>query len=238
MINETLPSLLKAIQKKYVVEFDLLAIDGQNFEVLTIQNMKQLLSAMVAKNAIHNPLKDLPLWSKIWPGSFVLGRFLRKFSCQDKALLELGGGCGIVSLAASKYGFASIVCTDINEDALLFAKANVLKNNLQHLVEVKFLDVHAPTPTHADLPKFDCIAASELLYLEELHRPLIRFLELHLKADGVALFCTDRARHKPHFAKLAKKTFSLQEGHIGIKSTDDAGKEERRIFDIYVVRHK
>ena len=35
------------------------------------------LDGMLARKAIRDPLKDLPLWAKVWPASFVLGRYLR-----------------------------------------------------------------------------------------------------------------------------------------------------------------
>ena len=234
-MTETLESLLERIQTKYTVAFEPLDVDGSPLQVLTISDMRGLLDTMLRKNAIKNPLKDLPLWAKVWPGSFILGRLLRKYEPQGKTLLELGGGCGIVSLIAARYGFSSVLTTDINEDALLFARANILKNHMEDIVSVQHLDVQAPQPTHAHLPTYDIIAASELLYLDELHRPALKFLHNHLKDTGIAFFCTDRARQKPHFAKLAKKSFFVEEGHIGLKIQED-GKEERRIYDIFMLR--
>ena len=51
-------------------------------------------------------------------------------------------------------------------------------------------------------------------------------------------FCTDMARAKPHFAKLAAKTFQVQEGHIGVKSQDADGKEQRRIYVLHILERK
>ena len=47
-------------------------------------------------------------------------------------------------MVAARYGFKRIVLSDIVEDALRFAKANVLRNNLQDQVEVRFVDVTTP----------------------------------------------------------------------------------------------
>lgn len=237
-MSEALETILEKIREKFVVSFDPLDVDGKTLEVLTIQNMHEHLDSMLSAHAIKNPLKDLPLWAKIWPGSFVLGRLLRKYEPNGKTLLELGGGCAILSLIAAQYGFASILTTDINEDALLFAKANVLHNHLENSISVRALDLKAPMPSHARLPSYDIIAASEILYLDELHRPLVKFLAGHLKPSGLALFCTDHARHKPRFAKLAQKSFQLQEGHIGVKAHNEEGEEERRLYDILIVRPK
>ena len=235
-----LQNLLETIKEKFEVEFEPLTVDDRTLEILAIRNMQQHLDNMLQRQAIKNPLRDLPLWAKVWPGSFVLGRLLRKYDPSGKTLLELGAGMGITSLIAASYDFASILLTDINEDALLFAKANVLRNQLEHLIEVRRLDVQAPTPDNASVKSFDLIVASELLYLQELHRPILKFLQHHLKASGTALFLADyaRLRGQNHFPKLAARFFSCSEGHIGIKSANEEGKEERRVFTVYVLTHK
>ena len=234
---ETLDTILATIGQKYAVQFDPLQVDDQTLEVLTITNMTEHIDDLLRFNRIKNPLKDLPLWAKVWPSSIILGRLLRKYDLNGKHLLELGAGLGIVSLVAANYGLEQITTTDIQPDALLMAKANVLKNNLDNKIQVKSLDVSAPSDINASWPSYDFIVASELLYLEELHRPLVKFLERHLKPAGLGLFCTDHARQKPHFAKLAKKSFELQEGHIGVKTTGDDGQIERRIYDILIIKH-
>ncbi len=233
--TDDLDSLLAAIRTTFDVDFEPLQVDDGALEVLTIRNMQAHLDGLLQRKAIHNPLKDLPLWAKVWPGSFVLGRLLRKYEPEGKNLLELGAGCGILSMVAARYGFKRIVLSDIVEDALCFAKANVLRNNLQDQVEVRFVDVTTPGRDPRFSEGFDLIAASELLYLDELHRPLLKFVDRHLAPGGKALFCTDLARAKPHFAKLAAKSFKLMEGRIGVKSRDEDGEEQRRIYSILIL---
>ncbi len=233
--SDRLTEILARIRQKWDVEFEPLEIDGAIYEVLSIRNMKTRLDALVAANAIQRPLRDLPLWAKVWPGSLVLGRFLRKFEPQGKSLLELGCGVGCLALAASPHGFSHITASDINKEALDFAACHMLKNRLASLVDVKYVDVAAPP---AALRPFDMIAASELLYLDELHRPILKFLDRALVPGGKAFFCTDMARLKPRFQKLAAKHlphYHMQEGKIGIKSRDGEGMEQRRIFSILIL---
>ena len=109
-----LDDLLARIRTTFDVDFEPLVIDDLTLEVLSIRNMQAYLDGMLARKAIRNPLKDLPLWAKVWPASFVLGRYLRHFAPQGKRLLELGAGCGTLSLVAAHYGFARIICTDIS----------------------------------------------------------------------------------------------------------------------------
>ena len=121
-----LESLLERIRTDFEVDFEPLHVDENPLEVLSIQNMSAHLDKLLQRKAIHDPLKDLPLWAKLWPGSFVLGRLLRKYEPQGKSLLELGAGCGALSLVAARYGFGRVVLSDVVEQALRFARANHL----------------------------------------------------------------------------------------------------------------
>ena len=199
--------------------------------MLGVTDMQRRLDAMLAARAIHDPLKDLPLWAKVWPASFVLGRFLRKLEPEGKTLLEVGAGCGVTGCLAARYGFAHVTVTDIVTDALVFAKANVLRNELADRMDVRYLDV---TTTRLE-QRFDCIAASEILYLDDLHRPLIKFISRHLAAGGKAVLCTDWARRKPQFFKQAAKEFTITEHKVGVRSTDEDGNEQRRLYTLHIL---
>ena len=137
--DATLDALLARIRQDFDVDFEPLAVDDNTLHVLTIRNMPQYIDKLLQRKAVHNPLKDLPLWAKVWPGSFVLGRLLRKYAPESKSLLELGAGCGVLSLVAARYGFARMVVSDVVEDALRFARANALRNGLGERLEVTTL---------------------------------------------------------------------------------------------------
>ena len=124
---------------------------------------------------------------------------------------------------------------EIVPDALLFAEANVLRNGLENIIDVTHLDVTHPGKDPRFTEGFDLVAASEILYLDELHRPLLKFLGRHLAPGGKALFATDLARAKPRFAKLAAKSFRVDERRIGLTSHDEDGKEQRRAYSLLVV---
>lgn len=229
---EHLDDILREIKKNFSVEFSPLQLDDHSIDILSIQNMPEYLDKLIAKSAIQEPLRDLPLWAKPWPGAMILGRFLRRFEPQNKSLLELGCGMGILSLSAAQYGFRQILASDNNPMALNFAKANIIKNNLEDKIKTSLLDV-----TASHLPedkKFDIIAASELLYLDALHRPLLKFISRHMAPEGKAIFCTDMARDKPAFAKLAARKFSMQEGKIAVKASDG----EKRAYNILILGAK
>lgn len=221
-----LDSLLADIGRKFEVAFEPLNLDSARLELLDIRNMPDYLDRLISIRAVDEPLRDLPLWAKVWPGALVLGRFLRNFEPQGKNLLDLGCGMGALSVVAAQYGFERVVAADIEETALKFAKANILRNGLEGKVETKRLDVRACS---AFTDKFDIIAAAEILYLDDLHRPLLKLLKRNLAPGGKAFFCTDMARLKPRFQKLAEKSFRVQEGKIGVKGG------ERRVYSILIL---
>lgn len=43
------------------------------------------------------------------------------------------------------------------------------------------------------------------------------------------------ARAKPHFAKLAARSFKVSEGRVGVKSKDEDGREQRRLYTILIL---
>ena len=71
------------------------------------------------------------------------------------------------------------------------------------------------------------------LFCGDLFGLLSRLRGLFL--GGKALFATDLARAKPRFAKLAAKSFRVDERRIGLTSHDEDGKEQRRAYSLLVV---
>lgn len=64
-----LDQILADIRKTFDVDFVPLQLDDGQLEVLNINNMQSHLDGLLARHAIHDPLKDLPLWAKVWPGA-------------------------------------------------------------------------------------------------------------------------------------------------------------------------
>lgn len=227
-----LDRILQIIALKYQTEFEPLEIDGQKLQTLNITNMQNILDGLVATNVIHNPVLDLPLWAKIWPAAMVLGRFLRKFDVAGKTMLELGAGMGICSLIGATYGLARIVVSDGNSDALNFINANIHLNGLANFVSATQLDLNKPENRSRFSERFDFICASELLYLESLHKPILKFMDHNLKSGGKALFCSDYKRNNPRFKKLAAKNYKVSEGPVAIRNVDEAGCQ---LFNILIL---
>ena len=112
----------------------------------------------------------------------------------------------------------------------------VLKNNLQDQIDVRHIDVTRPGVCPGLATNLDIIAASELLYLDELHGPILNFLERHLADQGQAVFCTDVARRKPHFAKKAAKRFTVSEVFLPGSFSNKDGEPQKRIYSLLTLQ--
>lgn len=212
----SLEELLAIARARYAVEFEPVSAGGVSLDILQITNMQAVLDKMIADNAITHALKDLPLWAKIWPASIILGHYMRHKASPEATLLEVGAGCGVSGLMAAQHGFGKVVVSDINEDALLFSRINALKNNLGERVKVMRVNV-----ANTSLPeKFDLIIGAEILYLDDLHRPLLRFISRQLKSGGQGVLVKDYRRKTKSFNKLADKSFRMEERLIGMKANE------------------
>ncbi len=226
-----LDDLLAFAGKKYSLEFEPVSAGGVTLNILQIANMREILDAAVASGALQSALTTLPLWAKIWPASLILGHALAALPTKDRSLLEVGAGCGVAGLVAAAAGFSSVLITDINDDALLFARINILKNSLQDRASVCRADIESDRLER----RFSLIAGAEVLYLEHLYRPLVKFLGRHLAAKASIpapeiLLATDHRRDAKRFFKLAEKEFQIAHKQIGITATaapDEAGSDRR-----------
>ena len=238
----SLDDLLAFAGKKYALEFEPVSAGGMTLHVLQIANMRELLDAAIAENALQDALTTLPLWAKIWPASLILGHTLAALPPEGHSLLEIGAGCGVAGLVAAALGFSRVCITDINEDALLFARINVLRNNLQDRARVCRADIMSDNLGE----RFSLIAGAEILYLEHLYRPLVKFLKRHMTSSAsvpapTALLATDHRRNAKRFFKLAEKEFRIAHKPIGIRATadqddgrpDDQGRQERHLFGLH-----
>ena len=121
----------------------------------------------------------LPYWADVWPSSTVLAGHVRDMPGAGRTLLELGCGLGLVATAATRAGF-DVLATDYYEDALRFAELNVERNAGRPL-RAMHLDWRALPD---ELPRFDVIVASDVLYELKYAELVADVLARALKPDG------------------------------------------------------
>lgn len=68
----------------------------------------------------------------------------------DESVIDFGTGSGILAIAAAKLGASRVTAIDINRDSVEVARANVLRNGAEDVVEVFHTD-QLPVGIRADL---------------------------------------------------------------------------------------
>jgi len=166
-------------------------ISGRNFRILVVRDTNALIDAIDPVRFADDD--RLPYWAELWPSAIELARYcLRGSPYRGKRVLELGCGVGLAGIAAAQSG-ATVTMTDVDEDALLFARWNASVNLepeiLLQNVHMLRMDWRAP-----ECPgKFDAVIGSDILYERPHFEPVLDILENHLATDGCATF-TDPGR--------------------------------------------
>ena len=124
----------------------------------------------------------LPYWADVWPSARVLAERLLMTPVDDRRLLEIGCGSGLVSVAAAMAGF-DVTATDYYDEALRFTALNVLVNT-GVLIETRTADWRR---FPHDLGRFELVVASDVLYEQEHAALIASVLDRTLLGRGSAL---------------------------------------------------
>lgn len=156
-----------------------------------------------------------PLWSKIWEATAVLSLHLSNIKPDpDKRWLEIGAGMGIAGIVAAKMGH-KITITEYNKDAINFARANALLNNIDN-VEIRELDWNQPLIEG----KFDYIIASEVVYKEDDIMGLHLLFQRYLKPFGTIILAESMRRTTMTFVREMEKHYTMAMKKQAMKSKD------------------
>ncbi|MCF8039748.1 MAG: methyltransferase, partial [Desulfohalobiaceae bacterium] len=128
--QDSLETLLNQAEAKYKTRFETVKVGQEELHILQIADMESHLDRIFAATKEDKGL-ELPFWARIWPTSILLSYYVQRLpATADLNLLEIGAGIGICGLFAARQGLR-VTISDINEDALLFTRINILKNNHQ-----------------------------------------------------------------------------------------------------------
>ncbi len=232
-LSAPLDELLDAAKARYDVRFEPVTIGEHTLDILQIADLEALIDRLVQTSGA-GPI-ELPFWAKIWPTSILLSHFLRHLDPQGgRSLLEIGAGVGICGLFAARQGFHTVI-TDIHPDALLFTQINILQNGLADRART----ARADFTTDRLSQRFDVILGSEVLYMEDTYRGLLKFLEAHLSLDPAAevVLAKDYHRKAARFFNMADKEFAVAERVVGYKEKNPGqDAPERKLSQIYRMR--
>ena len=129
-----------------------------------------------------------PYWAFAWAGGQALARFIldNPEMTAGKRVLDLGSGCGIVSIAAMKAGATSALAADIDAFAAIAADLNAEANDVA-------FETTGQDLLDDDADAFDIVLVGDLFYENELSKRILAFMQRALKS-GRPVFVGDPRR--------------------------------------------
>jgi predicted nicotinamide N-methyase len=150
-------------------------INGQTLKLFTPASIDRFINP-------DDVMDNFPLWAKIWEASGVLASYLAGMPPDPmKTMLEIGCGLGMVGIAAARAGHR-ITMTELNPDALNFARANAMANGCPE-VAIERLDWNDPQLEG----RFDMIVGSETVYKAEDIEGLDALFDRYLNSGGTII---------------------------------------------------
>ena len=144
----------------------------------------------------HCPAPDLnlpdPWWAIYWPGGQVLARTIlhNPRLLRGRRVLDLGSGCGALSLAAVRSGAESVTANDIDLNAFTATKLNMKLNNIQE-DKIDFLaDDLLQNQQHWDiLQNIDTLLIGDMFYDELMGSSVLKICQefVNISADKEVL---------------------------------------------------
>jgi predicted nicotinamide N-methyase len=168
-----------------------------------------------------NPLEGFPLWARVWQAAIVLADYVAALPVDPaRKILEIGGGLGLVSIAAHCSGHR-ITFSDNDPNALVFARANALINDCSNLAVIA-LDWNSPGISG----KFDLVLGSEISYRDEDIVPLENLFHSCLNPRGEVILCGEMRKTSRQFFDRMNQKFDIavQKKWLRVES------EETRLF--------
>lgn len=128
---------------------------GQRVEYFEVSDVDVALERAIETGGLA-PYGAVP-----WASAFLFAERLAHLSLSGKTIVDVGAGCGVVSLMASKLG-ARVIALEIDALARSLLVRAATRQSLD--VEVRDFDVGSDEP----LPEGDLYIFADLLYEEEL----------------------------------------------------------------------
>lgn len=193
----------------YKTETLSLKICDKTYNINQVTNVDEVFDHLIhsAKDDVNVSDERIPYWTEIWPSALALSEFIIKNHglFERKNIIEIGSGLALPSIVASEFA-KEIIITDYLEDAINFARANVLLNERMN---VNFSTIDWRN-INTDI-KYDVVLASDIAYEKRSFEFIPKAIETLLKDDGVCYISEpSRAMAKEFFATLMPSFFNCE----------------------------
>ncbi|EQC46439.1 putative methyltransferase [Bacteriovorax sp. BSW11_IV] len=159
-----------------------------------------------------DPLSEdyCPYFGLVWPSAKGLVQYLlkNKEKFAGKTVLEIGCGLALPSIVLSSFG-AKVLATDFHRDVPLFLERNLQLNK----AHVDFLQVNW-RKEKAELPKFDFVIGSDILYEGQHPLDVPKALCHYLKDDGEIILADPGRSFLPKFLAAMKELSMVETSSI------------------------
>ncbi|ROR01768.1 lysine methyltransferase [Desulfosoma caldarium] len=215
MDNGELTRILATLQAKYRTETVNVKIGSDLLRILQLADFEDYVGKLAQKEYLT--LEDLPLWAKVWEASFVMASYwAHQPVVPGRRILEIGTGIGVLGVFMASKGHR-VTLSDINEDALLFARANVLLNGCEGNADVQRIDWN---DTFLGEP-YHVIVGSEVVYDRATYPALVRFLDQALVPGGTIFLAKNTQLQAPGFFAELVTRFAYKEKIIPFEGHDE-----------------
>lgn len=189
---------LEEFKKEYETDVSQVTIRDRRFQFFVPKTIDRFLNP-------DDPLKQFPLWAKIWDASLILADELASQPVHPgTTFLEIGCGLGLVGIIAASFGH-EVTMTEYDPHALAFARANASLNGLDELKVVP-LDWNQPPPNEA----FDLIIGSEVIYHERDFDPIRELFARLLRPGGEIILCAEIRKTNMAFLSLLQNSYAIK----------------------------
>lgn len=193
------------ISSRYDVATESIDLPGGPVSLLLVRDASKLLETIDVDTFAED--ERLPYWAELWPSAIALSRWtLETPGLRGRKVLELGCGVGLGGITAARAGGA-VTMTDYEDDALLFARYNVLTNVPSPRPVVRHLDWRSPD----GIGRHDVILGADIVYERRNFSPLLGLFRRVLSPAGYVMMTEpDRSIGRDFFAAAAADGFMLE----------------------------
>jgi predicted nicotinamide N-methyase len=209
------PGALARLEARFALERAPLSLGDIELTLPELADPLPYIEARLARG--QGGTDDLPYWTKVWPASLALALLAASLPLDpERPFLELGAGLALPGLVAAARG-QRVVLTDLDPDALEFARAAAELNSLGELVQVRSLDWTAPP---ADLGRFGTVLGAEILYQPALYPRLVELLDGLLAPGGRVYLSHQERPFLISFFQMARERFTIRRGERVLRGED------------------
>ena len=172
-----------------------------------------------------------PYGSVLWPSSILCAEKLFESSLEDKVVLDVGTGTGLIAIAAILAGSRKAIAMDYNKFALnLLEKSKTLQNNkfMTERIETMEFDVKN---FKIPLPAADVVCFADVLYEKDLGLAIAdRVYESVIRGSRVIVVSPNHRPGKPFLLNRLKELFKNTndiKNLDGLITTTDVAMPER-----------